>query len=351
MQSPPASQRPFVFSDPPDRSVGKCFWQAVLDTLIATALGALATIPLVLFIIPLSGVRHLSELFPSDLFATGETTRVYKCSSVPKDDLKLFLWAQAQPGWSNVRVDRAGKTVRLHYHEKGDAPEPPPAPMHSLGYKVLGSALIQPPMASDPNKIMELMGHSPAMAGLLISSALGTEIGFIAWVFYCRKRARDACESLPRFFRGSTGKSFFIGLWAGLLMVGLGQVYGVALEAVLGHGALVDGPMVVVRGFPLWGKITMALAGTFCAPVAEELFFRGTLFGSFAAAGHVKQGILVSALAFAAVHMDVYNFVILFVMGAVLAYIYHKTGSLAACMTAHAVNNGIAFLMLFTHHG
>jgi membrane protease YdiL (CAAX protease family) len=134
-------------------------------------------------------------------------------------------------------------------------------------------------------------------------------------------------------------------------MVVVGEIYSKGLAAVFGNSPLINGPWVMANGFPMWAKIATACVGTFCAPVAEELFFRGALFGSFAGAGHVKLGMLVSALAFAAVHMDMFNFVILFVMGAMLAYIYHKTGSLAACMTAHAVNNGLAFLMLFTHHG
>ncbi|UJA18912.1 CPBP family intramembrane metalloprotease [Thermoleophilia bacterium SCSIO 60948] len=86
------------------------------------------------------------------------------------------------------------------------------------------------------------------------------------------------------------------------------------------------------------------------APVVEELFFRGFLFGGlrrdlpFWAAGAIANAI------FGLAHLTgSTNFAVvlqLFVFGLVLSWLYERTNSLRPCIALHAVNNAFAFAAL-----
>ncbi len=80
-------------------------------------------------------------------------------------------------------------------------------------------------------------------------------------------------------------------------------------------------------------------------PIAEEIFFRGVVHTAFQNKDGFKIGILVSSMVFALAHLDLAVLPILFVMGAVLAYVYYKTESLLAPMLMHMTNNTVVFLL------
>jgi membrane protease YdiL (CAAX protease family) len=81
------------------------------------------------------------------------------------------------------------------------------------------------------------------------------------------------------------------------------------------------------------------------APIAEELFFRGFLFGALRRYGFPLAA-LVSGLAFGGAHVasaPVGYLLPLAVLGVILCAIYERTGSLYPCMALHCVNNSVAF--------
>lgn len=81
------------------------------------------------------------------------------------------------------------------------------------------------------------------------------------------------------------------------------------------------------------------------APVCEELFFRGFLFGALRRHGLVVAT-LVTGLAFGAAHVasaPIAFIVPLAVLGMILCLIYERTRSLYPCMALHGLNNSIAF--------
>ena len=53
---------------------------------------------------------------------------------------------------------------------------------------------------------------------------------------------------------------------------------------------------------------------------------------------------VISGFFFAAVHLHVQTFPALFLLGLALAYLYERTGTLAAPITFHAIFNGWTFL-------
>ena len=95
------------------------------------------------------------------------------------------------------------------------------------------------------------------------------------------------------------------------------------------------------------------------APFYEELLFRRVLFGRLATAGLVWPGIVVTSLLFALTHEipglsgngwlgTAQLWLVYGLMGTVFAWVYHRTGTLLAAILAHAINNGLALLVLAT---
>ena len=78
------------------------------------------------------------------------------------------------------------------------------------------------------------------------------------------------------------------------------------------------------------------------APIVEELFFRGFVYGGLASRYNARKGALVSALVFAAAHIDPLTFLPLFLLGLMYAWLYHRTKKLWAPVFAHFSNNAIA---------
>ncbi len=80
------------------------------------------------------------------------------------------------------------------------------------------------------------------------------------------------------------------------------------------------------------------------APVTEELFFRGLILRGFLANYSKRSAILLSALLFALMHTNPWQFISAFVAGVLLAWLLIETGSLVPCLFAHAVANGTAYV-------
>jgi uncharacterized protein len=107
------------------------------------------------------------------------------------------------------------------------------------------------------------------------------------------------------------------------------------------------------------GQILFLIGAAIIAPIGEEVLFRGYVFNAIrqtfgGRAWGVPLAYLLSALLFAGVHsLEVTQGLIgllapLFVIGLLLAWIMHRTGSLLPCIIAHAINNGIAVIALVT---
>ena len=81
----------------------------------------------------------------------------------------------------------------------------------------------------------------------------------------------------------------------------------------------------------------------FWAPVSEEVFYRGFLFQGLAASMGGVGGAAASALVFSVSHGALGLLAPVFVSGLLLAWLFRRTGSLVPCVTAHALQNAIAF--------
>jgi membrane protease YdiL (CAAX protease family) len=83
-----------------------------------------------------------------------------------------------------------------------------------------------------------------------------------------------------------------------------------------------------------------------CAPVLEEILFRGLIFESCRERFGSGVAVLVSALLFGLVHGVPVQIINAFVVGLIFGYVYLRTGSLLSVILLHVVNNGIAYISL-----
>ena len=77
-------------------------------------------------------------------------------------------------------------------------------------------------------------------------------------------------------------------------------------------------------------------------PVVEEVFFRGFVFAGLAPRLGVVQAMVVSSVVFSVFHLGVGVFIPIFVTGLLLAWLYHRTGSLWPGVLAHGGQNALA---------
>jgi CAAX protease family protein len=82
------------------------------------------------------------------------------------------------------------------------------------------------------------------------------------------------------------------------------------------------------------------------APLAEEFFFRGFVFGVLREKIGKLWGVLATGLVFGLVHVagsPIETVGVLIILGSLLCVLYLKTGSLLPCIALHAINNSISF--------
>ena len=86
---------------------------------------------------------------------------------------------------------------------------------------------------------------------------------------------------------------------------------------------------------PIW----FFLVGVIFAPIVEEIFFRGFLFQGFRQRYGWVTATLLSSAIFAAGHLDPVALIPTFVLGAVLAYVYHRSNSVWPGIILHFLVN------------
>jgi membrane protease YdiL (CAAX protease family) len=335
----------YVFEPPVKPSHSMLLGESIVDTLLALVIGLVLTLVIAVPVIALNFRSIMAAFDPPP-----EYVQKISCSAMPSNDEALRRWAIAQPGVKAVTVARQGNVVSLKYQIASGAEPVRNAPASTMGYSVLDARTSRQDLAMDADSLMARFAANPGLVGLMIGSLVASEAGFLLACAWGLRRVRAVGERVPAFFDGPLGKSIMFGAAMGVVALILGQAWSMLLERFVPRSVNIEGPMAIARDFPLWGKIAIGILGTVLAPLGEEYFFRGFLFGRYAAAGRVRLGIIMSSLFFAGVHLDPLNFVILFAMGLLMAWTYHRTGSLAASMTTHAVNNAVAFVVLFTTH-
>ena len=94
-------------------------------------------------------------------------------------------------------------------------------------------------------------------------------------------------------------------------------------------------------------KLAMALTAAIVAPLAEEILFRGFIYGVLKRYTDTYFAGLLSAVLFAAIHLHVGLFLPLFALGLIFVAAYEATGCLLVSIFMHALFNGSQELLMF----
>jgi len=92
--------------------------------------------------------------------------------------------------------------------------------------------------------------------------------------------------------------------------------------------------------------IALVFAGTVLAPVSEELFYRGMIYPVFRKHLGPAWGAILAGVIFGLAHFDLWRGLPLAVGGAILCYMYEKSGSILVPMVAHGLWNGTMFAII-----
>jgi membrane protease YdiL (CAAX protease family) len=95
------------------------------------------------------------------------------------------------------------------------------------------------------------------------------------------------------------------------------------------------------------GLVALILVVGLAAPLGEEIFFRGFAHRALRQRLGLAAGSIASAGLFAVIHVSPVGLVPIFLIGLLLAYLYERTGSLAAPVALHAVNNSFAVIVAY----
>ena len=94
---------------------------------------------------------------------------------------------------------------------------------------------------------------------------------------------------------------------------------------------------------PLW----FVIVGVIFAPIVEEVFFRGFLFQGFRYKYGWVGGGLISSVIFAIGHLDPVALFPTFILGLLLAYMYHRSNSVWPGIILHFLVNAFGFCSLY----
>ena len=94
---------------------------------------------------------------------------------------------------------------------------------------------------------------------------------------------------------------------------------------------------------PVWFFVT----GAVIAPLVEEIFFRGFLFQGFRQKYGWMRAVFLSSVIFGAAHLDPVSLIPTFVLGCVLAYVYHRSNSVWPGILFHAAINSFSLCAVY----
>ncbi len=199
--------------------------------------------------------------------------------------------------------------------------------------------LLNVPIASLDNAILETV-----LAALIYLVTLGLVIG-LPWLVKKRRTTLSdvGLQRLPN--------------WTDILMAPAGLIVYLALSSILVTLATSLFPWFNVNqpqdtGFyqqTSYGyEIILAFVTlVVIAPVAEEIIFRGYLFGRLKRYAPVWVAIVVTSVVFGALH-GAWNLAVdTFALSVVMSLLRQNTGSLWASILLHMSKNGLAFYILF----
>jgi hypothetical protein len=184
--------------------------------------------------------------------------------------------------------------------------------------------------------------NNNVLLNLSLASISSATIIFVLW-YFLKRRGRGFKDLGFKKFK----KTDFLWLTIGVAM------YFVAVAVVLTIASFIPGfnenqsQDVGYQGVHGLGLILAFVGLVVLPPFAEEVLFRGFLYRGLASRWPKVISALIASLLFAVVHFQWNVGLDVFVLSLVLIFLLEKTKNLWVCILAHALKNGVAFLVLF----
>ncbi len=180
---------------------------------------------------------------------------------------------------------------------------------------------------------------------LLLAFAVGQDLIVVgaAWLFGIIKYHAKPEQIGLRSFTMPMGCTF-----SALLLIA-SYVVRIVYALIINMLGIKVAPQEVLMQLDLHGEgfvLALLVVGVI-VPIAEEIFFRGFLYGGLRKRAGVVGAMIVSTLFFTALHLSVGLFIPIFVLGLFLAYLYEYTGSLYPGILLHSANNAFALILLY----
>lgn len=194
--------------------------------------------------------------------------------------------------------------------------------------------------------VNSLVGGWSPLSQFVLASLVQT-VGIVLVVYYFAIYKYHGTGKSLGFDQKETEKNMVQGLGGGMLVLAAVMTSSIAVERIFSvSGELQPFAQLVVESKNLPQLLLLFALGVILAPFGEELYFRGFLYPAIRARFGIPLAIFVSATVFSLLHFDLIRFIPLAVGGAVLAWLYEKTGSLYVPMIAHGFWNFIMLLIL-----
>jgi len=137
-----------------------------------------------------------------------------------------------------------------------------------------------------------------------------------------------------------------IGIGCGLLIGGYAII--IAHNALLyAFGIDAQGDQIFEIFDQLESPVWFFITGAVIAPIVEEIFFRGFLFQGFRQKYGWMPAVFLSSAIFGAAHLDPVSLIPTFVLGCVLAYVYHRSNSVWPGILFHAAINSFSLCAVY----
>lgn len=136
-------------------------------------------------------------------------------------------------------------------------------------------------------------------------------------------------------------------IWYMVLSVASGAMLGIAVNNLIAMTPL----MQMSEGFQeanhafFGGEIIYEFLGScLVIPIAEELLYRGVVFKRLRMFWGVRPAIVLSAVIFGIMHVNLVQFLYAGILGVLLAFLMHRTGKLYAPIWGHIAANVVAIV-------
>jgi membrane protease YdiL (CAAX protease family) len=207
-------------------------------------------------------------------------------------------------------------------------PEPPRARWLALWFLALGLPL-------------PLLAGKSALLPAVVLGQLSYALPVLVWA------ARSGLQPLRLLrVRPVSGAALWLGAGTGLACLLAGSGLQTLWRSALPRSLLERFDVASRLAEEHWNPWVLLAAVALLPALCEELAFRGGLQSALAGRRSPARAVWVSALAFAAFHLDPVRFPAVLLLGVAFGWLAWRTGSIWPSALAHALNNGVAVLVL-----